>query len=258
MTEFPSPPSPTVVDPSATASSDTETAWSGGLSPSALPETKPSRHALREYFESIVVTVIIALFITTFVLQAYKIPTGSMESNLLIGDHLLVNKFIFSHSPVSAVRFLPYKEIKRGDIIVFKFPENPDQAFVKRVIGLPGELVSVMEKQVFINGVPLEEDYTQFIAGEVAYRPTYMNWNVPPNYYFAMVDNRDNSRDSREWGFVPRDYIIGKPVLIYWSFETEPNEHQRTTLSDRKNQLRDVVINFITKTRWDRTFRMIR
>lgn len=224
----------------------------------APPEAADGPSIIREYFESIIITVIIALFITTFILQAYKIPTGSMESNLLIGDHLLVNKFAFSGRPGSGLRRLPYKDIKRGDIIVFKYPENPEQAFVKRVIGLPGDKVSVVEKQVFINDEPLDEEYTQFIGSDAAYRPTYMDWKVPPDHYFAMGDNRDNSRDSREWGFVPREYIIGRPLLVYWSFETEANEHQRTSLEDRRDQIKDVILNFFTKTRWDRTFKIVR
>jgi len=214
---------------------------------------------IREYVESIIITLIIAFFITTFILQAYKIPTGSMESNLLIGDHLLVNKFAFARDPAPGSRVLPFKEIRRGDVLVFKFPENPEQAFVKRVIGLPGDTVTIAERQVIINGEPLDEDYTQFTSPESVYRPTFgLDWTVPEGHYFVMGDNRDNSRDSREWGFVPRDYVIGKPLLIYWSFETEANEHQRTSLSDRLGQVKDVVLNFVNKTRWDRTFKLVR
>jgi signal peptidase I len=211
----------------------------------------------REYFESIVITAIIALFATTFVVQAFKIPTGSMESNLLIGDHLLVNKFVYGLHSGFLSRILPYKELKRGDVIVFKYPQSPDVAYVKRLIGLPGEKVEMVGRTVYIDGQPLKEDYTQYIdAGSIYER--YGPFQVPEGKFFAMGDNRDNSQDSRFWGYVPRDHIIGKALAIYWSFETPRDEYLQTSLPDRLKQFGDVIVNFFTKTRWKRTLKIIR
>jgi signal peptidase I len=212
----------------------------------------------REYFESIVITAIIALFATTFVVQAFKIPTGSMESNLLIGDHLLVNKFVYGIRPKSLLsRLLPYKEFKRGDVIVFKYPQNPEMAYVKRLIGLPGERVEMVGRTVYIDGKPLHETYTQYIEADSIYSK-YGPVTVPQDSYFAMGHNRDNSLDSRSWGYVPRDHIIGKALAIYWSYETPRDEYLQTAVTDRLKQYSDVLMNFFTKTRWRRTLMVIR
>src|SRR5947207_9189936 len=185
-----------------------------------MPEFKKS--TIREYFESIVIAVILALFIRTFVVQAFKIPTGSMENTLLIGDHLLVNKFIFGPTASRLERtLLPVKPVRREDIIVFKYPEEPDRDFIKRVIGLPGETVEVRAKKVYINGKALNEPYAHYLEPvatpsefrEVTsfdVRDRYGPVTVPPNQYFVMGDNRDNSQDSRYWGFLPREYIKGR------------------------------------------------
>ena len=182
--------------------------------------TEFKKSTAREYFESIVVAVILALFIRTFVVQAFKIPTGSMEENLLIGDHLLVNKFVFG-PPASAAEkaVLPIADIKRGDVLVFKYPVEPERDFIKRVIGLPGETVEVKERKIYINGavvddshahylLPATSDYHEVTSFDV--RERYGPVTVPPNQYFVMGDNRDNSQDSRYWGFLPRDYVKGK------------------------------------------------
>jgi signal peptidase I len=211
----------------------------------------------REYFESIVITAIIALFATTYVIQAFKIPTGSMESNLLIGDHLLVNKFIYGLASGLPAKILPYKEPRRGDVIVFKYPNSPEVAYVKRLMGMPGDIIEMKGRTLYINGQPLQESYTQYIdPGSV--NEHYGPYNVPRGHYFAMGDNRDNSMDSRFWGFVPRDYILGKALVIYWSFETPRDEYLQTSMPDRIRQFSDVFINFFTKTRWLRTFKVIR
>jgi signal peptidase I len=215
------------------------------------------KSTIREYFESIVITAIIALFATTFVVQAFKIPTGSMEANLLIGDHLLVNKFVYGLHSGTLARILPYKSLKRGDVIVFKYPQSPDVAYVKRLIGLPGERVEMVGRTVYINGQPLKEDYTQYIDAGSIYEK-YGPFQVPEGKYFAMGDNRDNSQDSRFWGYVPRDHIIGKALAIYWSFETPRDEYLQTTLPERLKQFVDVILNFFTKTRWKRTLKIIR
>jgi signal peptidase I len=184
----------------------------------------------REYFESIVIAVILALFIRTWVVQAFKIPTGSMENNLLVGDHLLVDKFVFSPAPTAIERaLLPVREVKRGDVIVFKYPMEPERDFIKRVIGLPGETLEVKKKVVYINGQPLKEDYVHFLvpigAGGLEAmdkRDDYGPVTVPEGYYFAMGDNRDNSQDSRYWGFLPAHYVKGRALMIYWSFADDP------------------------------------
>ncbi len=179
--------------------------------------------AVRETFESLLIAVALALFARTFVFQAFKIPSGSMERNLLIGDHLIVNKMIFSPA-VTAVEgaLLPQRPIARGDIIVFKSPEDPARDMIKRVIGLPGERLEVRDKKVHINGAAIEEPYAQFIASSstipndsvlVSYGPV----TVPSGQYFMMGDNRDNSQDSRFWGFLPATYVKGQALFIYFS-----------------------------------------
>ena len=189
------------------------------------------KSAVREYFESICVAVILALFVRTFVVQAFKIPTGSMENNLLIGDHLLVNKFVFAPTLTSLERLLlPIDPIRRGDIIVFKYPEDPERDFIKRVIGLPGDTIEMRNKKVYVNGTPLDEPYVHFLypADEPGWRTGrrlpgdvrghYRPVTVPADHYFMMGDNRDNSQDSRYWGFMPRDYVKGKALFVYFSF----------------------------------------
>lgn len=222
-----------------------------------IPTVEFKKSTIREYFESIVITAIIALFATTFVVQAFKIPTGSMESNLLIGDHLLVNKFVYGHFSGFVRGKMPYKDLKRGDVIVFKYPLGPEVAYVKRLIGLPGEKVEMIGRIVYIDGKPLSESYTQYIdAGSIYER--FGPFIVPEDHYFAMGDNRDNSQDSRYWGYVPRDHIIGKGLAIYWSYETPRDEYLQTSLSDRMKQFADVFMNFLNKTRWRRTLKVIR
>ena len=184
----------------------------------------------REYFESICVAVILALFVRTFVVQAFKIPTGSMENNLLIGDHLLVNKFVFAPAATAVEEaLLPIDPIARGDIVVFKYPEDPERDFIKRTIGLPGETIELRNKKVFIDGTMLDEPYVQYLwtpsAEEGTFdfdvRMTYGPVTVPEGQYFMMGDNRDNSQDSRYWGFLPREYIKGKALFVYFSFGDE-------------------------------------
>ena len=225
----------------------------------------------REYFESIVIAVILALFIRTFVVQAFKIPTGSMERNLLIGDHLLVNKFVVGPVATRAERVLfPVKDVQRRDIIVFKYPEDPDRDFIKRVIGLPGETVQVRAKKVLINNKPLDEPYVHFEVPPLAapdrneitsfdVRDEYGPVTVPPRQYFVMGDNRDNSQDSRYWGFLPREYIKGKALIVYWSYEAEGADYvEDQDLSQRVGGIVSVVTHFFTRTRWDRIFHQIR
>jgi signal peptidase I len=228
------------------------------------------KSTLREYFESIVIAVILALFIRTFVVQAFKIPTGSMENNLLIGDHLLVNKFVFGPTATAAERaLLPFGEIKRRDVLVFKYPEDPDRDFIKRVIGLPGETVEVRQKKVYINGTALDEPYVHFLqppSGDsdlhevtsLDVREHYGPVTVPPDQYFMMGDNRDNSADSRYWGFLRRDYVKGKALVIYWSYEAEREDYQDESTGAAVKGFASVFAHFFTRTRWDRMFHQIR
>ena len=186
------------------------------------------KSTVREYFESIVIAVILALFVRTWVVQAFKIPTGSMENNLLIGDHLLVNKFVFGPTATGLERaVLPMHDIRRGEIIVFKYPDEPERDFIKRVIGLPGDMIELKSKKVYVNGQALDEPYVHFltpaaVGSEVTsadVRENYGPVTVPPDQYFVMGDNRDNSQDSRYWGYLPRHYVKGKALMIYWSYE---------------------------------------
>lgn len=170
----------------------------------------------REYFESIVIAVIMALFIRTFVVQAFKIPTGSMEPNLLIGDHLLVNKFVFAPTVSGLERaVLPIRDVRRGDVVVFKYPEDPERDFIKRVIGLPGETVEIRDHTVYANGEPLPEPYLtpEARASMLDYGPV----KVPTDSYFVLGDNRGHSGDSRfGLGFIPRDKVVGEAFVIVW------------------------------------------
>ena len=224
------------------------------------------KSTVREYFESIVIAVILALFVRTWVVQAFKIPTGSMENNLLIGDHLLVNKFVFAPTLGRVERaLLPIRDIRRGDVIVFKFPDEPDRDFIKRVIGLPGETIEMKAKKIYINGQPLDEPYVHFLepVGDqqevTSYdlRENYSKTVVPPDFYFVMGDNRDNSQDSRYWGFLPRNYIKGRALMIYWSYESGREDYLDEGVGASAKRLVGVVTHFFTKTRWERIFHQI-
>jgi signal peptidase I len=224
------------------------------------------KSTVREYFESIVIAVILALFVRTWVVQAFKIPTGSMENNLLIGDHLLVNKFVFG-PPAGPIEkaVLPMEEVRRGDVVVFKYPDEPERDFIKRVIGLPGDTLELRKKKVYINGQPIEEPYVHFLepaseGQEVTsfdVREQYGPVRIPEGQYFVMGDNRDNSQDSRYWGFLPRQYIKGKALMIYWSYDSGPAEYVEDGLGARIKQVFSVVAHFFTRTRWERLLKQI-
>jgi signal peptidase I len=241
------------------------------------------RTTLSEYLESLLVTVILALFGTSFVVQAFKIPSASMETTLLIGDHLLVNKFIFGGHGAWYEKLLPYRPIKRGDIIVFKYPFLDHPHYVKRVIGMPGDHLKLVDQQVYINGEALDEPYVahdpsvpydpfnysfpplrdQMIPLNVIneWRPELRKYVqgdemvVPPGKYFAMGDNRDHSQDSRYWGFVDRDAIMGHPFLIYWSVDT--TYAADTTFWQRLAGIFDTLIHLPARTRWNRMFHTV-
>jgi signal peptidase I len=226
------------------------------------------KSTVREYFESICVAVILALFIRTFVVQAFKIPTESMEPNLLVGDHLLVNKMLYSPTATSwEERLVPRRNIERNDVVVFKYPGEPDRDFIKRVIGLPGETVRIELKQVYINGEPLEEarPYFSHPPGEpeigvfVESRRDHMpEFVIPEDHYFVMGDNRDNSHDSRFWGALPGDLVKGRALVVYWSYDAPKEAYLATGLVERIKDIASVGRHFFSRTRWERFFRLVR
>jgi signal peptidase I len=232
--------------------------------PPAPPAFKKS--VAREYLESLVVAFILATFIRTFIVQAFKIPTGSMETNLLIGDHLLVNKVVYSPSLFGAEdALLAKKPIQRGHVVVFKYPEEPTRDFIKRVIGLPGEKVEIREKVVYINDKPLDEPYVHFLEpplhpGDPEFglrlESRGDSWGpevVPEGNLFVLGDNRDNSKDSRYWRYLPIDQVKGRALMVYWSYEASREEYRRTGME----WVRDTLAAF-SKTRWRRFFHLIR
>jgi signal peptidase I len=224
------------------------------------------------------VTIILLLFGTTTLVQAFVIPTGSMEDTLLIGDHLLVDKLAYAPAGYIGKHLLPYEPVRRGDIIVFRYPVDIRQTFVKRCMGVPGDHIRLVSKQVYLNGKLLNEPYvfhkTEYIDSYRDNFPSEPNVRisdsgqdmlehhiqngevvVPPDSYFAMGDNRDSSLDSRYWGFVARDNIIGKPLIIYWSYDAPTEALSNPTIG--LDHLIDLFEHFFTKTRWSRTFRLI-
>jgi len=190
------------------------------------PAPAGKKHIIREYGESIIIAIILALVIRTFVVQAFKIPSGSMEDTLAIGDHILVSKFIYGTKiPFSDKRILKIRDPRRGDVIVFEYPEDPSKDFIKRVIGTPGDEVEVKEKKVYINGMPYENPHEvhkekELIPREQNPRDNFGPVKVPENSYFVMGDNRDRSYDSRFWGFVKNSKIKGLAFIKYWSWDS--------------------------------------
>jgi len=252
--------------------------------PAAPQNVARSRSALAEFLEMLLVTMLLALFGTTFVVQAFKIPSGSMEPTLLIGDHVFVNKFIFEGSGAWYDKFLPYRDIRRGDIIVFKFPFDDHPHYVKRVIGLPGDRLRIVNGDVYIDGELLREPY---VVRDPASRDPYADnfpptnrrvlpfvarreWAdqlfnyvrdgeliVPPNHYFAMGDNRDRSADSRYWGFVDRDSIMGKPMVIYWSVRATSDDYRSRGVSNALSGMWQTLLHLRAQTRWNRMLREV-
>jgi signal peptidase I len=230
---------------------------------STTPKPHPTRRSIaREYLESIVVAVILALFIRTFAVQAFKIPTGSMENNLLIGDYLLVNKLVYSPSfGALEAKLFGKKRIERGHVVVFKYPERPERDFIKRVIGLPGEKVEIRGRKVYIDDVLIDEPYVQFLdppqdprEAATSQRDYYGPKVVPPGELFVMGDNRDRSADSRFWGYLPVDQVKGRALLVYWSYDASREEFQRTGVV---NWIRDTA-SAAFRARWGRLFMLIR
>lgn len=181
----------------------------------------------REWIESIVIALLLALVIRTFVVQAFKIPSGSMEPTLLIGDHLLVNKFLYgTNIPFTEIKVLPIREPERGDVIVFIYPVDPSKDFIKRVVGLPGDKIEIINKKVYVNEKGIEDIHAHFAEDMILPKGSEPRDNfgpvtVPPDSLFVMGDNRDRSYDSRFWGFVRTAEIKGKAFIIYWSWDRE-------------------------------------
>ena len=223
----------------------------------------------REYLEALLIAGVFATFARTWIVQAFKIPSGSMEKNLLIGDHILVNKFIYGPT-VSLLeeKILPVRKARRGDVVVFKFPQDPNRDFIKRCVGLPGDTLKTVDKDLYINGRRVDESsYTWFSDSETYPRDLYFHpkrvrdnfgpQTVPPGNYFCMGDNRDNSTDSRYWGTVPESFLKGRAFMVYWSVEGgdlgDPADP-----AGKLRQLGRTAVHFFRGTRWDRTFRIVR
>lgn len=216
--------------------------------------------SVRGYFELIVETAVLVLFVLTFVLQAFQIPTGSMVPKLLIGDFLLVDKMAYAVPRSGLERtVLPCKPIERKDIVVFRWPGDMKTDFVKRVIGLPGDKVEIRARQLFVNDQAVEEPYKIHKTGaaqgegegfryDLAIQDSYGPVTVPPGSLFVLGDNRDDSADSRSWGYVPLANVKGRPWLVYFSYDAEPGAYLKTGLGDRVQKL----IRAVTKTRWGR------
>ena len=227
---------------------------------------KREKTVFREYFELIVETAVFVFFVMTFLVQAFQIPTGSMETTLLVGDFLLVNKLAYV-DPVSSIEkiILPRRDIKRFDIVVFKYPKEPNKDFVKRVIALEGEVIEIKDKQVYINGEPIQEDNKFHNDSQVFTKNGYYHYDdvirdnfdpltVPLGHCFVMGDNRDNSQDSRYWGSLPLHLIKGRPWAIYFSYNAERDAYLKTSFREKLKKF----VSFIPKARWNRIFKIIR
>ena len=237
--------------------------------------------------QSLLATVVIAVFVITFVVQAFQIPSESMENTLLIGDYLLVDKLCYGGGG-TADHLVPYRKIRRGDIIVFHYPVNPTQHFVKRVVGIPGDRIHLVKKHVYVNGVLLNEPYVRYTkfadppSAETLFRDDFPRVDlpvpgleaewwlqmrklvedgqliVPEWHYFVLGVNRDDSLDSRYWGFVPRENIIGRPLMIYWSVRNLDSDMPTTpSAGDKLYHFAYAVTHVFQITRWDRTFRLV-
>jgi signal peptidase I len=227
-------------------------------------------------------TVVIAVFVITFVVQAFQIPSESMENTLLIGDYLLVDKLRYGGGGIWD-HFMPYQPLRRGDIIVFRYPVNPAKHFVKRVVGLPGDRVRLINRQLYVNGILLQEPYVQHTRPlHDVFRDEFPRVNmaapgmeaawwqqmkklvedgqliVPEGHYFVLGDNRDDSQDSRYWGFVPRENVVGRPLLIYWSMRNfDQDVPASANTGDKLVHFAYAATHLFRITRWDRTFRLV-
>lgn len=235
-------------------------------------ETKEEQQStLREYFLATVYCTIVALFVTTYVVHPMTVPTPSMEPTILVGDRLLIDKFTYRNSFHSPFAFTPSQEIERGDVVVFKYPEQPDILYVKRAIGLPGETLEIRDKAVYIDGQPIEEPYKVHSDPNVNHRSGRSHFlsfdsqrdnfgpvTIPEESYFMMGDNRDDSADSRYFGFLERKYIVGRPLFVFWSYEDDSDAYLRTSLPEMLALYAERVVYFFTRTRWSRMGQFVR
>ena len=248
-------------------------------------QAEKPRETTVEFLASLAAVLVTGLFIITFIVQAFEIPSSSMENTLLIGDHVFVNREQFAPRTRWLGPILPYRQIHHGDIVVFLSPAEPGLYVVKRIIGIPGDRIHLRDGVVYRNGEKLDEPYVIHQDEAGSYNPYRDNfplvapsefnnvtpdWElalpqhiqgddlvVPPNSYFGMGDNRDVSLDSRYWGFIPTENVIGRPMFIYWSFETPAGQYLQREVSQRVGFLAHVVIHFFDETRWRRTFKVV-
>jgi signal peptidase I len=247
-------------------------------------QAEKPRETTVEFLASLAAVLVTGLFIITFIVQAFEIPSSSMENTLLIGDHVFVNREQFAPRTQWMGPLMPYRQIRHGDIVVFLSPAEPGLYVVKRIIGIPGDRLHLREGVVYRNGEKLDEPYVIHQPGDDnnPYRDNFPSvapsefsnvtpdWEmalphhiegddlvVPPNSFFGMGDNRDVSLDSRYWGFIPQENVIGRPMFIYWSFETPAGQYLERGFSQRVGFLAHVVIHFFDETRWRRTFKVV-
>ena len=230
---------------------------------------RPRKSPLREWCESLAFTIVFILIFTSCIAQATQVPTESMKPTIMVGDHFFIDKVAFpGNFPDSFRAWLPHRSIRRGDIVVFKSPVEGNIPFVKRVIGLPGEKVSIRNKNVLIDGHPLQEPYKihvdasvyhndEWTPDELKIRDNFPEHTVPPNSYFVLGDNRDNSNDSRYWGFVDAESIMGKPLFVYWSYEADPYLGPEPTIRDMLTGYLSIGMHFFDRTRWFRIGEMV-
>jgi signal peptidase I len=228
----------------------------------------PRRSWAREYFEALLIAGIFLGFTNTFLIKTFYIPSGSMEDTLLVGDHLFVNRFIFGRSPLA--NLLPEREPARGDVVIFRAPENPATDLVKRCIGLPGDKIEVVGKVLFINDLQVDDSaYAErrdprvfpnrrFLSRQTRLRDNFGPIVVPEGEFFFMGDNRDHSYDSRFWGTVPRHFIKGRAFFVYWSYGGETPDGQWHSWQHKIGQVLRTAGGFFTSTRWERTFHLVR
>jgi len=224
-----------------------------------MPKTQST---FREYFEALLIAGVFLGFTNTFLVKTFYIPSASMEETLLVGDHLFVNRFIFGSAPSGLEsKILPLRTVERGDVVIFRSPEDPRIDMVKRCVALPGDEVQVVQKKLYINGEFVDDSaMTQHSDRRVmsGARDNFGPVTVPMDHYFCMGDNRDNSNDSRFWGTVPAYFVKGRAVLVYWSFGGETPDGSWQGWGSKLRQLGVTAIGFFSKTRWKRMFHVIR
>ena len=231
----------------------------------AVPEQKS---VFRDYAETILICVIFVVFSRAFVFQQSKIPSGSMKDTLLIGDYIMVNRFVYSPSPSALERaLLPVRPVRRGDVVVFKKPQEPEQDYIKRVIGLEGDTVQLRNGFLFVNGAPVDEPYVREDYRRRDSNRNYGPVTVQPGHMLVMGDHRNRSSDSRDWGQVSLDLLKGRALLIWWSYEECDEELDpdckrvkvyNVTLRERLQSWGSKILHFATKSRWSRCFNLIR